>query len=1318
MEQMTTQANPTAPQTPNNAEKSPKKTPYRKLLCISSAVLIGTIGAGIGALSFGAGQRALIQLADKLLTPLAIEQVSGDLKNGLELRNVRWQSNGVDAQVAQVRLQTDLACLFKRNICVQDFTINQPKIYIDTAQLLPSEPKADEPSAPMEKIQLPISFNLNHFALNDLELNIDQTQLKLAQFHSALSLNNAQGLTFAPTEINELTLQTQAETSKNSPALSDEKSQAKTEILKTNTALSDEKNIDWNSIEQRLTPALLGELREVNLPFDLHIPSISGRNWRYQTVENAQVLEIFAISTAVLRADATGQNIELTQFDVQSSQGTLTAQGKAQLNGDFPLNAQLNADLKAFKRGAKTLLPASKIDLKITGALKQKTEIALQTQGALDAQLNGNVQLAQPKTPFDLTLNVKQGAYQFADSLNALKIHNVNLKVSGDLLNYQAQLSGNVEGMDYVPATQLSANVDGKLYQLNIHQLSLAALGGKAQLSGLVDWQNGAKWDVLADLDKMNIRPYVPAMPAILSGKLASSGEANAAHWRVEVPTLDLTGTLNNRALAANGKLSLSDERLLNVPEFTLNYGENRLTAQGELSEKSDFQFNINAPNLRGLWQDLSGSLIGSGQLSGKLNAPKLQAELNAKALHFADFNLANANLLADLQSEPQIRGKLNLKGDGVRVGESVNIRNLELTANGDEQNHQLILRSQGEPVAANLQINGKFDRPSNRWQGNLSGVNIDTKWLGALQPNQAISITFDGAQSAQIAAHCWRSRDVDLCFPQAFNVGQNGDVPFEIKRVNLELVNRLIEQEMLQGQLRSAGRVAWFRDKPLQLNVSVDGNNLSVAQKLDYRTFKLNIPTLALNADIQNNNLTLKSDLNVQNQGRIAADLKINDLPKSRNLGGSLAIERLNLAIANQLFSANERLDGEIVAHLDVGGNLAKPLLNGNFAIHNVKSKLNLVPFEIRDGDISLAFHGASSTLNGKIQTPDSQLNLSGSASWASLENWTAEIRAQADKFKVDVPNMAKLSISPNVVAKATPKLLDLSGNVVIPWARIAIESLPDNAETVSDDEVILNGPRKSKPELINRQFAAKTKSGMEIRSDLKIQIGDDVSLNAYGFKTKLHGLLAVKQEKGNLGLYGQIDLKDGRYASFGQDLLVRKGQISFSGLPSQPMLNIVAVRNPEAMEDSSVSAGVKVIGVATNPEVTVFSEPSKSQADALSYLLTGRSLESSGEAGSSGSVGAALLGLGLAKSGKLVGGIGEAFGIQDLNLGTAGVGDKSKVQVSGNIGKRLQVKYGVGLFDGLAEITLRYRLMPQLYFQSVSGANQVFDLLYQFEF
>ena len=486
----------------------------------------------------------------------------------------------------------------------------------------------------------------------------------------------------------------------------------------------------------------------------------------------------------------------------------------------------------------------------------------------------------------------------------------------------------------------------------------------------------------------------------------------------------------------------------------------------------------------------------------------------------------------------------------------------------------------------------------------------------------------------------------------------------------------------------------------------------------MDYRTFKLDIPKLTLNADIQNNNLVLKTDINVHNQGRIVGDIHLNDLAKNRQLGGTLAIERLNLSIANQLLTSGESVNGEVVSKLSFGGNLEKPLLNGDFNIRNIRTKLKSMPVNITDGDIAVHFHGNNSTLQGKIETSDSRLNLTGRANWANIEHWTTELNAQANNFNVDIPSMAKLRFSPNITVKANPKELNLSGTVDIPWARIRIDSLPDTAEPVSEDEVILNGPHKSKEELIKREFAAKTKSGMDIRSDLRINIGKDVSLDAYGLKTNLDGLLSVKQDRGNLGLFGQINLTKGRYASFGQDLLIRKGQINFSGQPSQPMLNIEAIRNPEAMEDSKITAGVRVIGTADRPDVTIFSEPSKPQDQALSYLLTGRSLENSGEAGSSGSVGAALLGLGLSKSGKLVGSIGETFGIQDLNLGTSGVGDKSKVTVSGNLTNRLQIKYGVGLFDGLAEVTLRYRLMPQLYFQSVSSTNQVFDLLYQFEF
>ncbi|MDF5637770.1 translocation/assembly module TamB domain-containing protein, partial [Vibrio parahaemolyticus] len=187
-----------------------------------------------------------------------------------------------------------------------------------------------------------------------------------------------------------------------------------------------------------------------------------------------------------------------------------------------------------------------------------------------------------------------------------------------------------------------------------------------------------------------------------------------------------------------------------------------------------------------------------------------------------------------------------------------------------------------------------------------------------------------------------------------------------------------------------------------------------------------------------------------------------------------------------------------------------------------------------------------------------------------------------------------------------------------------------------------------------------------------------------------------------------------DGSYRSFGQDLLIKEGKILMNGPPDQPYLSIKAIRNPDNTQDD-VIAGVQVSGPASDPSIEIFSEPAMNQANALSYLLRGQDID--GEAGGNAMT-TTLIGLSLAKSGRVVGEIGEAFGVQDLQLDTAGSGDDSQVTVSGYILPGLQVKYGVGIFNSLGEFTVRYRLMQDLYLEAVSGVDSAVDLLYQFEF
>lgn len=426
------QASETSPKSP---EKPNKKHWVRKAVCIGSAVIFIPVLGVAGVLSFDAGQRGLIQLVDKMLDSFSVEQIEGGLQNGLVLNNVRYQTAGIDTHIAQARLQLDFGCLLSREVCLRDFTLNKPTIAINTALLPPSAPDNSK-SGSMKRISLPISINAENLVVQDLSVNIDQTNITLGNFKSAVSLNNEKGLTIAPTEINDISVIAKK--------LSEVKSELKAE--------QPNKSVDWATIEQSLTPAFLGNVSEIILPFDLHIPEISGKNWQYQAVnEKGETLQFVEMSSLIAQADTVDNQLQLQKLAVESSLGNLSSQGKLQLDGDMPLDLTLKSHLEPLKSDGKEILPESDVDLTLSGSLKKSTALSLKTKGVLDAELNGNVQLAQDKMPLNLTLNVAKGQYTFVNTMTPLKINDVTLKLTGDLLNYHAELKGNVVGMNYIP---------------------------------------------------------------------------------------------------------------------------------------------------------------------------------------------------------------------------------------------------------------------------------------------------------------------------------------------------------------------------------------------------------------------------------------------------------------------------------------------------------------------------------------------------------------------------------------------------------------------------------------------------------------------------------------------------------------------------------------------------------------------------------------------------------------------------------------------------------------------------------------------------
>ena len=220
-------------------------------------------------------------------------------------------------------------------------------------------------------------------------------------------------------------------------------------------------------------------------------------------------------------------------------------------------------------------------------------------------------------------------------------------------------------------------------------------------------------------------------------------------------------------------------------------------------------------------------------------------------------------------------------------------------------------------------------------------------------------------------------------------------------------------------------------------------------------------------------------------------------------------------------------------------------------------------------------------------------------------------------------------------------------------------------------------------------------------------------------GLKTKLvGGIRLVQSPEIPLRIDGTISLTDGRFKSFGQNLLIREGKLQFNGNPTAPYLQVKAERDPETMEDKDITVGVKVTGPAAQPKIEIYSEPQLAESEKLSYLLRGKSSTSSGTTSNDEAMTGILLGAGLSQANGVVSDIAESFGLSDVSLDSTGSGDETQVSISGYLMPGLQLQYGMGVFTSISEVRLRYELMPRLYVQVLSGLNQALDLFYKFEF
>lgn len=1219
------------------------------------------------------GLKLAIWGAEKALPQLKVESIQGSLFPRFALQNVSFvdESLHIDAKVERLALAINFRCFFDPKVCVDELALQG--VNFQMPELPPASEEPEEETPPLRSISTPVPIFVNKVSFNDINVNVLGNQIDWQTFSTALSMQGDR-LVIAPTALKDINV---------ALAPSEAEPEAAAEEPKETDA----------------TPQDI-VLPEVWIPLTVEARRLDIHNFKLAG-ETPVIVNHLGL---VARAGGERVDVKTLELDMPEVEGKLSTQ--VTLSADYPIKAQLDALVKqADAKGQKLSLSASGSvgDLSLNATLSELVQ----------AEIKGDIQPLKTQLPFDVSIKNVQAQWPlFGQSDYQVSVP--SLAAKGSLDGYEVALETKASGKD-IPAVDVALNGKGTLEQIDLESLVVKTLGGELSGKVMANWAAPINWQ--ADLNLKNIQPGLQWKEAEgdISGSLSTSGSlTEQGGWQVSLPKLDIDGILRGYPLNVEGQLEASDKNgkgediQLTTQGLALSHGPNQLSAKGKIDKQILMDVEVNFPDFAKSVPDLAGKMQGKVALRGSLKEPDINLDLALNQINWQQqANVETITLKGDVTPLPAPKANLSLIANNITY-DDIKVDSADLEVSGDEKLHQLTLDVVSDLVSTSLEIEGTFkQKPEMIWDGALRRLTLSSQqgpW--SLQKSTAVKVNID-KQIANVQAHCWLQAKSSVCLTEDISVGKSGQAKLAINDFNFDQIKQFLPPETkLQGSVNAQAFAKWAPEKKPEVTLSVNMPKGQVEQVLE-QPIKVGWDSFSFKAALAKDKLDAEWLFDVKDNGDLSGKVSLLNVSSEKpTIDGKVALSTFHLDFLAPLIGEYSLFKANMNTDLALSGDVMHPKVNGQFLIDQMKLQGEVTPIDINSGQVVINFKGHQADLDAGIITPDGKLEITGDADWRDLQDWRTRARVFAKELKVDMPPMVKIKVEPDMTIDVTPQLAKVEGNINLPWGRIVIEELPPSAVGVSSDTVILNKDLQPVDEVTAMPFNVET--------DINIKIGDDFQLAAFGLKGGLKGSLNVTQKDKGPFIVGEVNIVDGSYRSFGQDLVIEEGKILMNGPADQPYVSIKAIRNPDNTQDD-VIAGVRVTGPASDPSVEIFSEPAMPQANALSYLLRGQDID--GESGGNAMT-TTLIGLSLAKSGRVVGEIGEAFGVQDLQLDTAGSGDDSQVTVSGYILPGLQVKYGVGIFNSLGEFTVRYRLMQDLYLEAVSGVDSAVDLLYQFEF
>ena len=1049
------------------------------------------------------------------------------------------------------------------------------------------------------------------------------------------------------------------------------------------------RNLDISVFDAHTVKVMVGDLPEggaaeapfaVDIPLTVLLDAASIRDVRVEIDD-----EEYLIDSIDLGGRMSGSDLDISKFDVASNLGELAISGNVRLadpytasvNGRWALQIpeQPRLDGQINLRG-----DSSRYDIQhsLTAPYKIATNGWLAIE---DSEVRADVENSWPLV--DLAM---------ADG-RTVSARDGRLHLIGTIEQFVFEGSATVD-MEDIPPFLVSLNGDSDTNRFSIEALSISSEWGRLLASGTVTIAPEPNWDLGYEIFEVD-----PALVnSILTGRLQlrgrSVGSIDNQKIIASAAVASLAGNLNGYPVTGSAALSYADESL-RFTDARINVGSNHAVFNGSYGAKLDVNATLRLPDISQLIVEAAGSASGDLRLRTNADHVALKGNLIADSLLWNGYSVDHLESRFDLPAAGA--GEVFVRARNASI-DQLRLESVAIDGDGTAESHGIAATIDLPVGRSEFRASGRY--ADEQWTGSLETLTLRGEALGewALQQEtdvaiSATALTIDRA--CLLAASPAGTACIELQYEDSgtlrFSTSISG-LPIDALPIDLP------EASSITGTIEAEAD-GEFLDQRLTATANLNIPGLGLRELYEDEEIAADFDVATLNASILDNRLNAKLQLAATDKsaGANASIELANILDRESQITGAATLELSDLSLLSFLYPDVTETSGRVGGKVDISGSLTAPEFVGEIGLQDGAFEVSRAGIAVTEIGLRLQqSEPGRLSLEGSAKSGEGFLSIGGSTTLSSTAGVRTQITLKGDKFEILRLPEWHASTSPSIEVILDDREARISGELGIPDANIVVHEIPDTAVQPSADVIV------------HRADESQQTTRRELFVDVRTVLGKEVSLSAFGLTTGLEGAVRITGgSKSPYAGFGRLILREGRYKAYGQNLEIERGELVFNGPLGNPTLDVRATRT--ASDD--VVAGIHLTGTPAQPRSEVFSDPVLGDAEALSYLLTGRPLVNA-NAEQGDMLNQAAFALGLSTAGSVVSQISNELGLDTLAV--KGGSGNQQIVAGKSLGNRLLVEYAYGIVDKLGTLLLRYQLNKRLVLESRSGSVNNVDVVY----